>query len=262
MTGLNFLVVDWDYFFPNPMHNGVGREDIFLYDWGHRESQFHVNDIWRDRVQPFVLNGLPLPRASGFENFWTRFDLQEWPSLLVADSNLYAGLLQPSTIGLDGDHWARVDLYDAHHDSGYNIGSLGEWQRRGTLSCEDWMIEHYRRGCSELHVHYPQWFTEALTVDPQPVIPVDRRIDDGKPVDISYDLVFVCRSGAWVPPWCDDQFVEFLNSFPYGPPTWIDEENESMVRDFDVEQRIAEAKSFEEMLKSYGVDLQARKENR
>lgn len=248
MSGPNLLVVDWDYFFPNPMHNGVGQEDIFLYDWGHRESPFHVNDIWRDRVLPFVSNDLPLPRATGFEGFWDRFDLSEWPSLLVADSNLYAGIIHPSTIGLDTDHWERVDLYDAHHDSGYNIGSLTEFKRRDTLSCEDWMLAHYLRG-SELHVRYPQWFTEWSTVDRQPVVPVDRQLDDGQPVTITYDLVFVCRSGAWVPPWCDDQFITFLEDYPTGRYVWIDEENEDPVRTFDTEAMIAQAHTFTEWLK-------------
>jgi hypothetical protein len=249
MTGRpNFLVVDWDFFFVNPMHNGARQRDIFLYDWGHRETPYHVNDIWPSRVHGFLANGYQLPRATNYEGFWDRFDLADRPPLLVADSNLYAGLLQPSSIGdIDVEHWNRVDLYDAHHDSGYNIKSLAEYEKRGTVSCEDWMLEHFRRG-SDLHVRYPQWFTEAFTIERQPVVDVDRQIDDGQPVPTRYDLVFVCRSGAWVPPWCDDQFVEFVESFP-GDFDWIDEENESMVRDFDVEQAIAEAEMLKELLK-------------
>jgi hypothetical protein len=26
--------------------------------------------------------------------------------------------------------------------------------------------------------------------------------------------VFACRSGCWVPPWCDDQWQQFIDAFP------------------------------------------------
>ncbi|MFE6664221.1 hypothetical protein ACFVFH_11770 [Streptomyces sp. NPDC057697] len=31
---------------------------------------------------------------------------------------------------------------------------------------------------------------------------------------MAFDLVFVCRSGAWVPPWADASFTDFLHSAP------------------------------------------------
>ena len=258
MTGPNFLVVDWDFFFVNPLHNGnVSDRTLLLYDWKHLEHPFFVNDIWSSRAHGFLMNDLPLPRATDFDGFWDRFGLDD-AILLVADSNLYAGLLQPSSIG-DPEHerWNRIDLFDAHHDAGYKIRSMDEYIARGTVSCEDWMLEHARRGVTDLHVHYPAWLTAAFSADPEPAIEVDRRIDDGQPVGVDYDAVFVCRSGAWVPPWCDDQFVEFVESFPGGDINWIDEENDMMARDFDVETVTAQAELLKQAIREHGSSVDA-----
>jgi len=29
-----------------------------------------------------------------------------------------------------------------------------------------------------------------------------------------FTTVFACRSGGWVPAWCDDQWQHFIDSFP------------------------------------------------
>jgi hypothetical protein len=258
MTGPNLLVVDWDFFFVNPLHNGnVTDRTLLLYDWKHLEAPFFVNDIWWSRLHGFVMNDLPLPMASNVEGFWDRFGLDE-AVLMVADSNLYAGLIQPSSIGdFEAERWNRIDLFDAHHDSGYKIRSLAEYEQRGTVSCEDWMLEHAKRGVTDLHVHYPAWLTAAFSADPQPAIEIDRRIDDGQPVDVSYDAVFVCRSGAWVPPWCDQQFADFVKSFPGAGYSWVDEENETMVRDFDIEMATAQAEELKQALQGHGASVEA-----
>lgn len=39
-----------------------------------------------------------------------------------------------------------------------------------------------------------------------------RRPDDRAIADV--DMVFLCRSGAWLPPWCDDAFFRFVNAAP------------------------------------------------
>lgn len=50
-----------------------------------------------------------------------------------------------------------------------------------------------------------------------------QRVDDGDPIAEEFDTVFVCRSGAWVPPWCDGQFEEFLDAAPF-EIIWLDSE--------------------------------------
>ena len=219
--GRNALVVDWDYFMENPlMTTPKGREvEWFLYDWCYSEpygghSKLDLLGplgayIWHTRARNFPARGFPLPRCQGWETFWDRFAALADAPLFYADSNLYAA---PSKGFLpDGDGpWARIDLYDAHHDCGYP-GSSEE------PDCGNWMAMHRRHGTADLRVHYPAW-RPSLDVagEGPPQVHVRRRIDPGGPVRVRYDAVFLCRSGEWVPPWCDDQFQDFLERYP-GP---------------------------------------------
>jgi hypothetical protein len=63
-------------------------------------------------------------------------------------------------------------------------------------------------------VHYPPWLPDWQLRDPSPRIPDKRSTDDGRPVPGAIDMVFCCRSGSWVPPWCDDQWARLLTEFP------------------------------------------------
>lgn len=46
------------------------------------------------------------------------------------------------------------------------------------------------------------------------MIPLHTTVDDGGEAALPFDAVFLCRSGSWVPSWCDDQFTELLAAFP------------------------------------------------
>lgn len=211
MSG-NLLVVDWDFFFPNPFDGGEYKtRDVMLYDWQHSESRLYIETLWPIRAAGFVRNGLPLPRCEGYQDFWSRFEIFLPATLLVADSNVWAG--SELVESWDEMPWDSVWLYDAHHDCGYKHSSLEKVRENGRIECENWMAVHHERG-SDLHVRYPQWKVHAFTAEPQPWFPVDRSFDDGTPPPVNFDTVFLCRSGAWVPPWNDDQFAEFVAAFP------------------------------------------------
>ena len=224
----NLLVIDWDYFFPQPRDGGDIDTDLLgLYDWQHAEVPFMIEMVWDTRAASFLQFGKELPRCQGYKGFWDRFTITPGAPLAYADSNSYAGLLRPG-----GDRgWDSVWLFDAHHDcGGYGHDTLGMWRTRQTFSCEDWMVVHGDLG-SKLHVRYPEWKIHGLTIEPEPLVPVDRQMDDGKPVDVEFGTVFLCRSGAWVPPWCDDQFTELIETYP-GPRVNIDERYPQMHRPF------------------------------
>lgn len=209
----NLLVVDWDFFFPNPSYGAEVGRDALLYDWHFRESKWGIDMQWPIVAQGWLRHNLPLPKCQGYEGFWDRFNLGDEPApMLYGESNVHAGLLMPSTFGFQADAWAKVSLWDAHHDCGYG-GTLEAWRKRGFMECGSWMLKHYDAG-SSLEVIYPSWRTKIDGIETGPIIPVDRRIDDGTDPDTVYDAVYVCRSGAWVPSWCDDQFEEFLGSYP------------------------------------------------
>lgn len=231
VADLKLLVVDWDFFFPNPAMAADPTEEAVMYAWDHSEAPFYLGPVvWSNRASGFIQNGMELPRCEGYEGFWDRFKFNEdGVSVIYGDSNLHAGRILPSSVGMAEDYdtedrWHTVSLWDAHHDAGYkSTGSYEEWEATGRVSCEDWMLVHHGLG-SRLQVTYPAWRGEVGTVEPEPLVPVERRVDDGTDPDDWYDAVYVCRSGCWVPPWCDDQFTEFMEQAPSPWPTLLDPE--------------------------------------
>lgn len=51
-------------------------------------------------------------------------------------------------------------------------------------------------------------------MEPEPKVPVALEVDPGGRVEGVFHRVFVCRSGAWVPPWADPGFFAFLEEAP------------------------------------------------
>lgn len=232
---MRLLVVDWDFFFPN---NETGyHEDLGpwpLYDWSHKESPFYETIIWDTRAFGFHYNNMVLPRCSGYENFWSRFKFSKHAQLFYADSNAFAAIprVQKSI--------KHVTLLDAHHDSGY-ARDIWEALAEGSFSCEDWMYVYYD---AVREMFYPAWKHEGLVVEKQPMFDTARSIDDGRDFPEPYDRVFVCRSPAWVPPWCDDQFDEFLKLAP-------------LSRKICLQDLVKRNFSLEENLKHFKLDQQA-----
>jgi hypothetical protein len=214
----NLLVIDYDFWFPNPLEAGTVRdwEEMSLYDWGHAETAiFLSNTLWTVRAGQFLQNGLPLPQVTvpegGWAEFWKRFRFSDDAYLEYADSNMYAGQMTP---GEGQGPWESIVLFDAHHDSGYNIDSVETWLERGRYSCEDWMVYQHVLGCDDLTVRYPTWKPAGPEERLPDGMPTKQMVDDGQPLDTVFDAVFICRSGAWVPPWCDRGFLDLVNACP------------------------------------------------
>ncbi|MGP2440941.1 hypothetical protein [Streptomyces sp. JW3] len=212
----NLLVIDWDFFFPTPAAGGPRSVHDHLLTWPVVEDEFHTEPIWEARYRDFHKAGIELPRVQGWSGFWNRFVFSAGAHMLYGDSNVWAGLLWPSDIGsLDGS-WDSVHLFDAHHDAGYrnNHASFEAWKTSGDgIRCETWMLAHHWAG-AELYVHFPAWRQSLDRPREEPLVPVTMTIDDGAVQKTIFDLVYVCRSGAWVPPWCDDSFTSFLRTCP------------------------------------------------
>lgn len=217
----NLLVVDFDYFFPNKLEAGEYEDrELFLYDWSHDESKMLTDWIWHTRAAAFETAGLPLPQVNDeWRTFASRFKLSDECMVTYADSNAYAGLCTPGDEEEYEGPWEQVWLYDAHHDCGYHVDSYDDWTVQFRLnglafSCEDWMLVHQMRG-SELHYRWPQWqnFYNKGKLKYPPGVELDAAVDGMAP-DVEFDHVFICRSGGWVPSWCDTQFFAFLDTWP------------------------------------------------
>jgi hypothetical protein len=209
---VRLLVVDWDYFFEDKAQD---PKEWALYDWGHKESQFYTTTVWDSRAAGFLSQGLDLPRTTGEELlFWQRFAYKPFTSLFFAESNALAA--HPRVMRNVTEVW----LYDAHHDSGYSPNALQEVRDSDQVSCEDWMLAYHLAGIPghKLHVRYPRWKEKYWRdVEPKPAIrDLDRRTDDGAqfPFRGLVDRIFVCRSGAWTPPWIDRRFQTFIEDAP------------------------------------------------
>jgi len=219
----NLLVVDWDYFFYNPLYAVHGDDPRFwLFDWGHRESSLFIDDIWPTRAAGFLKHNLPLPGADVPPNWWDRFTITEDAICEVSDSNMYSGVVD------NGWVFDHVWLFDAHHDL-FGIKTekqLAGWADKGKISCEDWMFAHHLRG-AKLHWRWPKWFDYGKNYrkDIPKWVGCDARRDDLGRFDpnMEFDAVSICRSGAWVPPWCDDDFERFYTACPVSEVTQVDE---------------------------------------
>lgn len=219
MSRKNVLCVDFDYFFPNPMEAGDPDPNIGLYDWGHKEAPFFIEGpLWTIRAAQFEAAGLPLPQVELVPDWWRRFRFAQGVELLLCDSNAHAGNLIP-TDGTLGEVW----LFDAHHDGGYGAtpaDGMARWHSHwGELNCEDWMID-LSLEADRLVMRYPQWRSRGMDMEPEPAVPMNRAVDDLERVPVRFHTVLMCRSGAWVPPWCDPQFDELAAAFP-GRTRWL-----------------------------------------
>ena len=230
---MNLLVVDFDFFFHKVERP---QDDRFpgewsLYDWGHSEEHsIFYETIWPTRAASFLMNDRPLPQIDdrAAAEFWKRFKFSPRAQLLYADSNMYAAH-ESVRAGIQ-----NVWLYDAHHDCGYHPDAIERLIATHEINCENWML-HYAMTDTELHMRYPQWRRYVLEEDgfdePTPLIPLDRQVDDGSSPDVVFDRVFVCKSPAWVPSWCDLDWHHFLTRAPFKRKVAMD--GAKRVREFD-----------------------------
>lgn len=222
---MNLLSVDWDYFFEHK--GGTADPDWHLYDWGHQDTGFFRDALWGTRASTFIANGRALPGTTGEEaDFWKRFTFKKGAKLYLADSHACAASNEvcgrSRRAALARWTWGQVWNYDAHHDAGYAKGQVFKAATEGRWGCDDWM-GLYSCFTHDLHVRYPRWAAWKLEAEPEPDCAVNREVDDGlSPTEpdgtpVVFDSVFVCRSGAWVPPWLDEDFARFVMRCPVNP---------------------------------------------
>jgi hypothetical protein len=211
----------------------IDTETLDLYDWSHAENIMFRELVWPTRATNFMHYRKPLPGTDVPAGWWDRFTFTDDATAEISDSNMYSGVVNGY------ETYDHVWLFDAHHDL-YTIRTEADmvgWQARGKLSCEDWMFAHHLRG-SKLHWRWPQWHHGKGRPVTSPPVPrwvhLDARRDDLRPLDsrhMKFDMVSICRSGAWVPPWCDGDFEKFYTSCPVRELTQVD--NLDLVREWD-----------------------------
>lgn len=227
----SILSVDFDYFYP----------DSIGYDWGHSEhrGKLMAAIIWQTRAgSRHLISGetaLESYVPSVPVDFWDRV-LQNRPRLYVADSHLMIWKRLE-----EGTQTSVVNV-DAHHDCGYK--PLDFSSRTVNVDCSNWgAIGAIMGKISGFHQVYPKWRKKTPEVKPDCGLPNSTRYS--LPGPKKYDEVFICRSGAWTPPWYDDAFWAFVKALKT-PYETLDDVEES--RDMNLQQAKAVAAQWNKML--------------
>lgn len=221
---MRVLSIDWDYFVvQNPMN-----------DWGHREVGFFLELAWhtrrlrpaRDPANPHNIllddNGLAVMKKIdltklapfvGDESFLIAWAMRFGQYNIAANESHY-GILQ----AIEHERNLEIINVDAHHDIYYN----GVPERFEDVECGSWggwLMKNKR--VRSWHQVYPTWRKDkANHLDETPPSKWARehckefKVSYGVP-DITWkkcDLIFICRSGCWVPPEYDARFNKLLHA--------------------------------------------------
>ena len=204
---MRVLSVDWDYFFPN----------VAWYDWGHQETEFFIQMSWHLRCGNHNMKTgeraieAVNPDKKLLTNFWEK-RLSNIPNaLFIAES--HASIYH----WLHDFHIDELVNFDQHHDLGYPSA-------KGYLECGNWagkMLNEKR--IKQYTLVYPPWRNRKKEIEED--TPKRKNVfiehDHRQIAKSEYDAVFICRSGAWTPSWCDDDFHRFV-SFFVGTSIWDD----------------------------------------
>lgn len=208
------LSIDWDFFF-----------DDSDMDWGHREAPFFIETIWESRALDFKMADKDYcayaPKGVGeFLHMLKTLNLKP-PAVYVSESHLYAN---PLFMGFTPNLLVN---FDAHADMSPKHPQY--------LDCENWLYWLLKRKPRMKAV----WvFPEHSFLSMRKRELIDRAInlseevgDLAKLPNFSYVqysefedywkrmtgtqqvmLSYICRSGAWTPPWADEDFDKFVGT--------------------------------------------------
>jgi len=208
------LSIDFDFFF---------KEDI-SFDWGHRENAMFIEAIWPIRAMHLIANGVDLVKDVGITGNPDEFAAQlidlKWKfkrnfSLSIAESHASA------YHALKDNKDLEIINIDAHHDISY--GQLDK------LDCGNWIGRLAMEGkVKKVTFVYPEWRKIEENYDYPSEEALAKMEELGVELDIVYgihstharkvDEVFIARSGAWVPPWTDDNFYKFIHTWLFRTP--------------------------------------------
>lgn len=228
MTIKNILSVDWDFFFP----------DSTVFDWSASETRyagFYLKMVWTMRAHnhicfksashpdldpetPAIEYMQPYPQLMA--GFWDRFRFTANTSLVITESHEDLVLIMdraPSFFNEEIDGYT-VWNFDAHHDMGYGIPAKHSKspisRELPKLNCGNWALHgmYAVPPIVNYHLIYPEWRKRRDENDFARVAHQASSIRYKIPhIGWDIDIVFVCRSGAWSPSWCDPQWLEFID---------------------------------------------------
>jgi len=226
------LSIDFDFFVPEKPR----------WDLGHCEDEMFLKMMWTTRGHL-----IPEMKTDGNEkDFWKRlpWHIPASQDVFVSDSHLLAYHLTKDT-----DH---IVLIDRHHDCFEWPTTKGPFQ----VDCGNWAAV-WLSACAKrklLWVHPDDLSTDDLEI---PVHTCRERIlavpySRFCKMRLTRDLkcpnltIHVCRSGCWVPPWLDQDFVNFVKASGLTPQVmqegvWDPMKHRWNLDDYETARQLTEA---------------------
>ncbi|WP_010289209.1 hypothetical protein [Kurthia massiliensis] len=204
----SLLSIDWDYFI------STGNQQII----SSIENERTIHDLWYKRYFEYESYGKHFEQyfrlAEEVQYFWqmVRTKFQWGPNVKVFVSDSHA-------LSYKIAHKFKIDdvyLFDAHSDLGY--GGLASLDFE--VNCANWLGKLLKqRTIQSAHIIYSPFTCEHPTDFDE----MNRTFDihyptlQQLPERIDTNVIHICRSGAWSPPWFDTQFVQFVKdlNLPY-----------------------------------------------
>jgi len=251
------LSIDWDYWF----------RDHPEQDWGHRETGIFISFIWPIRAGEILGRGMKLEdfalEGEGWKDLPSSLEDQGWTfdeelefHLAESHGSAYQAIKDMNT----DDGLVELINIDAHHDVMYELDPDTE------IQCDNWIMALAREGrLSRVVQVYPEWRKEDPDAD---MLRTDVRMELEE-LGVEYvevfgfeelesyhvHMAFFCRSGAWVPPWLDEEFMEAAQSWLGISGTasvWNYDSIEAFHREFDEEQAKKHAEVVSHAIASFG----------
>jgi hypothetical protein len=213
------LSVDWDYFV-------YTQHTLGLY----MENERSLGELWYKRYIQAMARGKDIKKAFQLspevDTFWDRikqrFKFVGGIKAYVSDSHALSYKIAKE------NHCNVVYLFDSHSDLGYGgLSSLNY-----DVNCSNWLGKLLKdKQIKEANIIYSPYTAEK----PEHFKLMNRlyniRYYDfndlnesdnlahpdylGKCIEVS--VIHICRSGAWTPPWLDNNFIKFIDALglPY-----------------------------------------------
>lgn len=208
MKNNTLLTVDWDFFVPEDM----------MMDMGHAESKLFIHEMWNIRAAQYVARDIDvktLIKTTGQEKtFWA--DIAK-KCIIGADVPVFISEshLQAYELATQYDV-ENILSFDAHADLGYH--GFKELENTLTIDCGNWLgVQAVGEGRRTIivwpdHTHEKKArFKEILNATDAQITTIKDFLKKRQLFRVA--AIHVCRSGAWTPPWLDDDFETFVGRF-------------------------------------------------
>jgi len=215
------LSVDWDYF--------VFTENE--YQGSYLENKRSLIDEWYKRYIISRKSGRDIRKSYKLcpevKSFWIKikkyFRFSDKVKVYVSDSHSLSYKIAKECKA------NSVCLFDAHSDLGYGGAASLNFE----VNCANWLGKLLKENAIDSAIiFYSPYTTENPGYFKQMNMRYNIRYEslDSLKSRTEISAIHICRSGAWVPPWFDDDFFKFVDelNMPY-------EKAELMERKWDPE---------------------------